>query len=192
MEADWSVELAGDDATLDFPWSSPDREIRYVDIKRNPELIGRIAELATAPELRDFLIAINSASSPLETAKCDVWFTTELDPGEEIYGRCKFGSYVDIVFSSDKQRLSFPAHEQFAQQAAELLRQSPEIMASAEFVVRRCWYKSATEGFYITFYCFGFGEDEAWARRTWAMALQHSQAAILEACQSVGNRGTSA
>jgi len=55
-----------------------------------------------------------------------------------------------------------------------LLQDVPEIPASAEFVLRRCHYHEdacVRDGFYITFYLVGFGEDEAKARAQWAMAL---------------------
>ncbi len=50
------------------------------------------------PELGEFLAAVNSPASILETAKCDAWSSTEINPEEEIFGAaCKFGSYVDLV-----------------------------------------------------------------------------------------------
>ena len=38
------------------------------------------------PELGDFLAAVNSPAGILETAKCDAWASTEINPEEEIFG----------------------------------------------------------------------------------------------------------
>ena len=116
------------------------------------------------PELGEFLAAINSPAGILETAKCDAWSSTEINPEEEIFGAaCKFGSYVDLLFSQESLTLLFPEHEQFARRVTQLLKRVPEIPAAAELIIRRCFYHVADEirdGFYITFYLFGYGDDE--------------------------------
>ena len=51
MEADFAVELGADDDVLDLPWASPDSNVRYYDLKRQPDLLifvkedHRLAEL---------------------------------------------------------------------------------------------------------------------------------------------------
>jgi hypothetical protein len=172
MEADFSVELGPDDDTLEFPWSDPDGKLRYYDLKRQPELLLAVDESRQFPELGEFLAAVNSPAGQLETAKCDAWFTADLQPEDEIFGAMgKFGSYVDLVFADDR-RHSFPKHQKFAQQLIELLRRVPEIPALAEFIIRRCYFPPDTEGFYFTFYLFGYGDDEAQCRQAWAIALK--------------------
>jgi hypothetical protein len=185
MQADWSAESGADDAALEFPWASPDGHLRHWDVKRHPELIDQIEEVRAAPELRAFLLAINSPTSRLETAKCDAWFSPEVDTHEEIFGSCRFGSYVDLLFSPSAERFSFPVHEGLAIELADRLRQAPDIPASAEFVVRRCYYREQDtwrEGFCLTCYVFGFGDDEASARKAWDSALGYAQRAIVNAC----------
>ena len=52
---------------------------------------------------------------------------------------------------------------------------------AAEFLVRRCHYREKEEthdGFYITFYLFGYGEDEPQAQQRWAIALKLVENAI--------------
>ena len=62
-------------------------------------------------ELREFLIAVNAQASMLESAKCDAWSSTELNPDEEIFGvPWKFGSYVDLLISDPTARFSFEKH----------------------------------------------------------------------------------
>lgn len=183
MEADFSIELGRDDATLDFPWTDPDGKLVYYDLKRHPELLERVEEAERFPELAEFLRGVNSAMSMVETAKCDAWTTDELTQEEEIFGTAhKFASYVDLVFSNIEHRRSFEFHERFAKRLVELLRKTPETPSSAEVCVRRCYFHEGgeTEGFYVTLYVSGYGDDEARGRLNWAIALRLAGNAILQ------------
>jgi hypothetical protein len=184
MDADLSIELGRDDPVLDFPWKDPAGTLAYVDIKRHPELMSRIEEAGKFSELGEFLRAMNSARSMMETAKCDVWSTTELSPEEEIYGAPhKFASYVDVVFSEIDAWLSLPAHEQFVRKLIELLRRTPETPSAAAVCVRRCYYEGdggIREGYYFTLYVSGYGNDDASARLNWGVGLKLVGNAILQ------------
>lgn len=181
MQADFAVELGADDETLDLPWAAPDHGPRYLDLKRRPELLLEIEEARREPELGEFLAAINSPAGILETAKCDAWASTEIQPEEEIFGAvCKFGSYIDLLFADDR-RFSFPDHEQLAKRLTQLLQRVPEIPAAAEFLIRRCHYHQKQEirdAFYITFYLFGYGDEPLQARQQWAIGLKLVENAI--------------
>jgi len=177
VQVDSAVELGPDDDRLEFPWEDPASACSYFDLKRQPELLARVPEAAEHPELRDFLARVNSPASVLETAKCDAWSTSDLNPEEDIFAAArKFGSYVDLLFSDPDPRLSFKFHEDFVRKLIDLLKKSPEIPASAEFLIRRCYFREAngqgTFGFYVSFYGFGYGEDEQRARMQWAIALK--------------------
>ena len=182
MEADFAVELGADDEVLDLPWASADSALRYYDLKRQPDLLLYVDEAQRVPALAEFLKAVNSSGSILETAKCDAWQTTEMKPEEEIFGaNTKFGSYIDLLFTDEQKRFSFCGHEQIAARLTQLLRRVPEIPAAAEFLVRRCHYHHEDEtrdGFYITFYLSGFGDDELQAQQRWAIALKLVENAI--------------
>jgi hypothetical protein len=182
VEADFAVELGADDETLELPWAA-DGGPQYYDLKRQPELLLNVEEAGRVPELAEFLAVMNSPSGILETAKCDTWSSTEINPEEEIFGAaCKFCSYVDILFSRESSRHSFAEHEQFAKRLTQLLQPVPEIPATAEFLIRRCLYHSGAEiqeGFYITLYLFGYGDDEPQARQRWAIALRLVENAIV-------------
>ncbi|MBI3645847.1 MAG: hypothetical protein HY233_07780, partial [Acidobacteriales bacterium] len=184
MDADFSIELGREDPVLDFPWTDPDGKLAYFDLKRHPELLARVEEAKQFPELEDFLRAVNSAMSSVESAKCDAWFTEELRPEEEIFGAsCKCASYADLVFSSIDHRQSFPFHELFAKRLVELLRRTPETPSSAELSVRRCYFHSEAEpgeGFYITMYVSGYGDDQARARQNWEIGLKLVGNAVLQ------------
>jgi hypothetical protein len=184
VQADFAVELGRDDETLERPWVGGADGPQYYDLKRHPELLGRVEEARRFRELGDFLAAVNSNAGVVETAKCDAWASTEINPEEEIFAEAhKFGSYVDILFSDDRLRFSFADHEQWAQRLKDLLKKAPEIPAAAEFLIRRCYYHGADgtrEGFYITFYMFGYGEDEPQSRQRWAVGLKLVENAILQ------------
>jgi hypothetical protein len=184
VEADFAVELGPDDETLEFPWSDESSGLRYFNLKRQPELLSEIEEARVFPELAEFLRAMNGAASLLETAKCDAWHTDKMNVEDEIFGAaCKFGSYVDLVFVDDSARFSFAEIEGFADCLVTLLKKVPEIPASAEFLIRRCFFRGGEQtrdGFYMTFYLFGYGEDEDQCRQRWGIALTLVQSAILQ------------
>jgi hypothetical protein len=181
VEADFAVELGAEDATLDLPWSSPEGP-RYYDLKRQPELLLNIEEARRVQELGEFLTSVNAEHGIFETAKCDAWPSTEINPEEEIFGApFKFGSYVDLVFSPEPARISLAEHERRAKQLTQLLKRVPEIPCAAEFLIRRCYYhkdETTNESFYLTFYLFGYGENAAQARQRWAIGLKLVENAI--------------
>jgi hypothetical protein len=197
MQVDYSVELGRDDESLKVPWSAPKGTPRYYDLKRQPDLLIYVEEASRYPELSEFLSALNSSKTGFETAKCDVWSTGELSEEEKIFGSAlKFGSYVDLLFTSEDKRASFQAHEEVAQSLKSLLEKVPEMSASTELIIRRAYFhrkdkmrkragkrertrskpsleSAAPEsGYYITLYIFGYGDEEPEARQRWAIALK--------------------
>jgi len=184
VQADFAVELGADDETLELPWAAGNGGPRYFDLKRQPELLFEVEEARRVPALGEFLAAMNSPGGILETAKCDAWSGAEINPEEEIFGAaCKFGSYVDLLFSDPDSRFAFPQHEKLAGRVTELLKRVPEIPAAAELIIRRCFYHvedSIRTGFYVTLYLFGYGDDEPQARQRWAIALKLVENALRE------------
>jgi hypothetical protein len=182
VEADFAIELGAEDETLEMPWAAEDGSLRYCDLKRSPELLRDIQEAQQVLELEKFLLTINSENGHFETAKCDVWSSNEINPEEDIFeATTKFGGYIDLLFSKESSRFSFEQHEAAVRQLTKILQQSPELPASAECLVRRCYYhveKEVEEGFYITFYLFGYGDDETEARQRWGDALKLALQAI--------------
>ncbi|MCU1285886.1 MAG: hypothetical protein JWO13_2236 [Acidobacteriales bacterium] len=187
MQAEFSVELGREDSCLEIPWSSDDGKQRYFDLKQQPELLLEIVETHDNRELAEFLSAINQPTSRLQTAKCDTWLTDELDEEDEIFGtEWKYGAYVDVLFADVSARMAFEAHERFGQTVANLLGKVPDFAASAEVVVRRCYYHRADDpeesdsGFYLTLYIYGFGDDETGAKKSWAIGLKLLQNALIQ------------
>jgi len=192
MDATVTVELGAEDAHLEIPWQSGD--LRYYDLKRHPELLLELPESHNR-EMAEFLTAMNSALSMLETAKCDTWLSDKMEEQESMYAaRWKFCCYVDLIFTDPKARHGFTSHENFAKRIARLLRRAPDIPSVAEFIVRRCRYASdaagaaaqpgsnsePNEGFYLTFYLSGYGDDEDEARRRWGIGLKVVENALLQ------------
>ena len=141
MQVDFSVELGQDDPALELPWSSDSPSIRYYDLKANPELIAQIPEAAAYPPLSAFLARINAPGFPLATAKCDAWFSDDIFPEEEIFGADrKFVSYIDVVFVDEQTRQSFEKHEALAKELCRLLGHAPDLSATVELVIRRCYF----------------------------------------------------
>ena len=187
MQADYSVELGSDDPILAVPWSSPTGDRRFIDLRRFPERLGEIPEARKLPALAEFLTAMNSHNSVLQSAKCDAWFSTEIGEEEAIFGASgKFGSYVDVVFVSPSARASLPDHERFAEALAKLLARAPEIPAALEAIIRRAHFQVDTpdlfvqEGFYFTLYVFGYGDEQEDAKRFWTIAMRLVGNAILQ------------
>lgn len=186
MQADFSVELGRDDERMELPWASPDVEVRYYDLKRNPELLLNLQEAFENQELGEFLASTNSGGSIFETVKCDTWFEEEVTDEEKIFGEpCKFGSYVDLIFHEADPRISLLAHEELAREACELLKRVPPISCAVEFAIRHCYFHEpgkpdSTQGFGITFYLFGYGIDEAESRSRWVIGMKLVENALLQ------------
>jgi hypothetical protein len=126
---------------LVIPWYSDDATVRYYDLKTRPDLLLKLPEVKDNPELAAFLTRINAASFPLQTAKCDAWSSHEISPEEEIFGaKCKFVSYIDLLFAAKAPRISFNQHEALAKRLCDLLHHVPELAAAAELIIRRCLY----------------------------------------------------
>jgi hypothetical protein len=187
MQVDYSIELGAEDPALEFPWTSEDGAARHYDLKQHPEMVLEIEEARDHQELSEFLSRINAASSPLQTAKCDTWFTREILPEEEIFGAsCKFACYVDMLFTASELQSSFEKHEALARDLYHLLQRAPEMAAAVEFVVRRCFYHARSiEGFYITAYINGYGDSEEEAEQRWAIALKLLQHALVQVTVSL-------
>jgi hypothetical protein len=184
MDVEFTVALGAEDEAMELPWSSAEGDVRYYDLKRQPELLLNVQEAFENEELGQFLVATNSANSMLETVKCDAWLSDKLEEEEQSYGGgWKFASYVDVIFS-DERRHSLAAHEQLAHALTKLLRRAPQISAAAELVVRHCYFHSSAEdsrqGFGITLYLTGYGSEEAEARRRWNIGMKLVENALLQ------------
>jgi hypothetical protein len=198
MDAEFSVEIGADAPALELPWASSDGASRFFDLRSRPELLLEIGEAADNRALGEFLATINAAEGPLQTVKCDTWLSQEIGEEEKIFGAAmKYGSYIDLVFTSEAARRRFEAHEKFGHALCALLAKAPSISVAAEFVVRRCYVHSAElatgklpannapaesseDAFCMTFYLNGYGDEEGEARQRWTIGLKLVENAILQ------------
>jgi len=175
VQAGFSIECGVGDECLEMPWASEDGALRYVDLRQDLARIADLEEAQRFPELADFLRAINSPRSGFQSAKCDAGFTREMTVEDEVFGtNGKFGSYVDVLFTSSVLQSSFEQHEATARKLVELLQRLPETPAAMELLIRRCYSSTenaAPEGFYFTCYVFGYSDSEVEARQYWSIAL---------------------
>jgi hypothetical protein len=189
MQADFNVELGQEDPALELPWAAPDPAgPRYYDLRARPELLLNVAETVHAPQLGEFLAAVNSAASRFQSAKCDAWCSEDITEEEEVFGAaCKFACYVDLVFCEESARFDLGRHEEFSRELVALLQRAPAIAAAAELFLRRCYFHLDVEspemsrpGFHITLYVSGYGDDEEDARKHWSIGLKLAENAILQ------------
>jgi hypothetical protein len=193
MQAESSIELGPDAPALEIPWSSPDGSVRFLDLRVRPELLLELPEAVQNRDLARFLTALNGERSHLQTAKCDVWITNELGEDEGVFeAEWKFGSYVDVVLTAPEEQADFALHEGIAGKLAKLLRKAPELSAAAEFVVRRCYFHRSMaepdrsdDGFCITMFLNGYGDDESQARQRWVIGMELLQNAVAQVMHAV-------
>jgi hypothetical protein len=192
MQADYEIELGPDAPALEIPWQSSDGSVRYFDLRERPELLLEISEAAGNPELARFLSAVNSPRSHFQSAKCDSWLSDEITEAEVIYeAKWKFASYVDLIFADASAQSDLEGHRLTTSKLTQLLGKAPEISAAAEFIVRRCYFhrtsdiETSDDGYCITFYLSGYGDDEDQARQRWAIGLELVQHALVQLTQRV-------
>jgi len=190
VQADFSIECGVGDECLEMPWASEDGALRYVDLRQDLARIADLEEAQRFPELADFLRAINSPRSSFQSAKCDAGFTREMTVEDELFGTDgKFGSYVDVLFTSPVLQSSFEQHEATARNLVQLLQRAPETPAVMELLVRRCYSSienAAPEGFYFTCYVFGYSDTEVEARQHWGIALELVANALAQVSAAIG------
>ncbi len=195
MHVDSSVQLGREDPALEVPWASEENNSRYHDLRNDPALIDKLQEVKDCAELREFLLRVNSPAFPLQSAKSDVWITNELSAEEEVFAtQQKFVCYVDLIFAEVSVRCSMEAHEDLIRKLSELLKRAPDMPATIEFVLRRCYFHASAgetaegdadyTGFCITAYASGFGDSREEARQRWAIALKLLQHALVQATRA--------
>ncbi|MBI2682144.1 MAG: hypothetical protein HYX26_02815 [Acidobacteriales bacterium] len=184
---DFSVEVGPEAPALEVPWSAKDGSTRYFDLRARPELLLEIPEANQNQELARFLSLLNAEHSLVQTAKCDAWLTDEIREEESIFGaQWKFASYVDLFLTAEQKQGDLDTHEIVARGLCRLLAKAPDMSVAAEFIIRRCYFhrsadmEKSDDGFCITFYLAGYGDDEDQARLRWIIGLNLVQHALMQ------------
>jgi hypothetical protein len=205
VDADYSIELGPTAPALELPWKDPEGRVQYVDLRgaanggvgrgadrdvgRELErAVERIPEARQFPALRRFLVAVNSQGSPWQTAKCDVW-TGAVEAAENLYdAEFAQGSYVDVVLAEQSAGLrgKLEVHQQLAKELARLLEMDEALAATAEAVVRRCYFhrpalaEDSDAGYCLTLWVTGYGASEVEAGERWATAMELAAGCLLK------------
>ncbi|HTB95821.1 MAG TPA: hypothetical protein VK716_02340 [Terracidiphilus sp.] len=156
MEADWEVELGGEAPVIYAFWPG------FIDLQRFPERVAEIAEMRQLPTLGEILVRLNHPrSSPVWTAKCDVWTVDAFDPDEldapPESAQHALACYIDLLPRSDQQ-WSFPAKAVADCKAlCAHLRSVALRCCRADFIVRGAFLTPGTSDLGITAYLTACG-----------------------------------
>jgi hypothetical protein len=168
MECDWEFEIAPDAPVIDGAWSG------YVDLRTHPEQASRLAEVEGLPALADALSLLNSADSPVWTAKCDVWNPEAFDPDEldapPGEGTKALACYIDLLPSAELWP-TMDAVAGWCRRMCATVRASPLRCCRADLVIRRSFLTVGQTGLGITAYLTGCGAASSGARESLSAAL---------------------
>jgi hypothetical protein len=196
VDADYGVELGPTSPALELPWKDPEGRVQYVELRGGMERgvgggvdrgVDHIPEARQFPALRRFLVDVNSPQSPWQTAKCDVW-TCAVEAAENLYNRgFAQSSYVDVVLAEEASGLrgQLEVHLGLAKEFADLLETDEALEATAEVLVRRCYFHRGDEveesdaGYCLTLWLTGYGASPAEADERWARALELGAGCLL-------------
>ncbi len=196
MDADYSIELGPTAPALEIPWQDPDGRLHYVDLRSDSGAldhdvalinVNRIPEARQFPALARFLVAVNSPESQWQTAKCDVWPEEGLAK-ENLYNQgYAHHCYVDIVLAGQAAplRFSLEVHQQLARELAQLLETNTELEATAEIVVRHCYFhhsgaEESDAGYCMTLFVGAYGSSSSAATECWDRAMDFASECVLK------------
>jgi hypothetical protein len=192
MDADHSIELGPNAPALEIPWRDPEGRLQYFDLRANPEAIEHLPETKQFPALREFLFTLNTPPSYWQTAKCDVW-SDEAIAAENLYDATHIqSSYVDLVLATAgaPARASLDLHQRLAQKLAEIFETEEALEATADIVVRRCYFhryfhpdetaEDSTAGYCLTLFLTGYGTSASQAQRSLERALEFAARCLLQ------------
>ena len=156
--------------------------VSFVDLRHNPEAVHLIEEAQRYSPLRRALVELNAPRSPVFTSKCDAFplAKDEIDPFEfDADADCGLviTCYVDLVMRDPAVFASFSAHEAWLRQLVGRLRSGHRIRCTRVELVLRDASVFGEDGFGVTLYVAGCGDDGAEATRAWEAGLD----AVLQA-----------
>jgi hypothetical protein len=176
MEADWSVEIGSGLPLIEVSWDG------FVNLRSSPEKIDSIQEAARHSAIREALLLLNRAHSPLFTSKCDTWTLAEkdIDPDEfaatRETARAGFASYIDVVERGPFRFASFEFHERRARELTSDLRKVDLRQGRVDLVLRAAVFHEQN-GFAVTLYAAGCGSSRNQAYAAWQAVLDATIAA---------------
>ncbi len=190
MDADYSVELGPTAPALEIPWRDPEGRLQYVELRNDPRSldrnVARIPEARQFPALGRYLIAVNSTGSDWQTAKCDAWLD-ETVAAENLYNLgFEQSCYVDMVLAgrATALRCNLEAHQRLARELAQSLETNAALEATAEIVVRCCYFhrgnaEESDAGYCMTLFLSAYGSSPAEAAECWERAMDFAAECVL-------------
>ncbi len=182
MECDWEIEIASDAPVIDGAWDG------FIDLRLDPTRVSQIEESAQFPALADMLVRLNTASSPIWTAKCDVWTVDEVDPGEldadVATAREALGCYVDLLPSDPALFSTLDASADWCRRLCLDLHGQPARDCRFDAVIRRAFLTPEIVGLGITAYLTACGSSKSEA----AMALSCAIIVVSDSVMALGPR----
>jgi hypothetical protein len=178
MEADWSVEVGPGLPCIEAWWPG------FLDLRGSPHAVDTLPEPVLHPALRNALLTLNEAGSPVFTTKCDTWALPgdQIDPDEFGAGagqaQTGFASYFDLLMRDPARFSSFSYCEQLARDIAAHLQSIPIACSRADVVARKA-VKGEEDGYAITLYVAGCGAADSAAYAAWQTALAAAVAATI-------------
>ncbi|MFZ1087600.1 MAG: hypothetical protein WAN35_21785 [Terracidiphilus sp.] len=172
MEADWEFELGANAPVMDAAWAG------LVDLRRWPELAWHLPEAEQLPALAEALVRLNSADSPVWSAKCDYWpvlAAGEFDPDElDAPPECAehaTGCYIDLLAASEGQWLNPEVMEKACKRWCGLLHSVTLRGCRVDLVIRRAILAPEQTELGITAYLTACGASRTEAARRLQDAL---------------------
>lgn len=169
MQADWEFEIGACAPVIDGAWPG------LVNLRRHPERIREIGETSLLSALAPALLGMNSASSPVWTAKCDVWELETIDPDEldatAAETTCALACYIDLLPSRPDEWCNPAGAEAFCRRMCRLLAAFPARCCRADLVVRRAVLPLEREALGVTVYLSACGGNEDRASEALSIAV---------------------
>lgn len=178
MQADWEFDLGQDSPWIDAAWTG------FIDLRSNPQDVNQITECRQLAGLADVLLRLNAYSSPVWTAKCDVWRIDsfdwdELDAPRELT-TTGVACYVDLLPKKEKGWQSPKSMEEVCRALCMGLHAVTQRCCRADFVVRSAALEAQEHTLGITVYVVGCGSSDREAEAQLACALALVVDAILQ------------
>lgn len=141
----------------------------YRRIKGNEEAIASIPEVEGFPEYRDFLIALNSSDSPVESVGCEKgFFPVSHHPDIKF----QLGSYTDIIYSDFESNANPESLFHLASVFVKAMEGSGQWWSKIELGLQRLRHLyGVKEPWGLMVRIQGYGRSEEEARSTWSVSL---------------------
>ena len=163
------MEIGSDAPVIDGAWEG------FLDLRAEPARVAEIQEVAQFPALAESLVRLNAASSPVWTAKCDVWLAETFDPDElDADGEAAtiaLGCYIDLLPADEAAFQTLSAYTEWNQRLCQNLRSRPLRKCRVDLIIRRAFFTPASSGLGVTTYLTGCGSDRPEASASLADAL---------------------